>query len=228
MRVVSQALRILVQYRRLLWIASLSLVGLAAMLWAATRHISAVAAPFVRRSVVELPSLRVGLVLGCAEKTPDGRQNLYFERRIAAALELFRAGRVQYLLLSGDNSTEAYDEPSAMRRALLRGGVPASRLVLDYAGFRTLDSVVRAKRVFGADEAIIVSQRFHNERAVYLARAHGLRAFAFDAEDVGGVYGLRMAAREAVARLFAVLDVHVFHTEPRFAGPRKKSPFGPA
>src|SRR5258708_20431298 len=108
---------------------------------------------------------------------------------------------------------------------MVRAGVPASGLVLDYAGFRTLDSVVRAKEVFGLDEMIVVSQHFHNERAVYLARAHGLKAFGFDAKDVGGPEGTRMAAREALSRLFALLDVTVFHTQPRFAGPREPVPF---
>lgn len=185
----------------------------------ATRRVSAVAAPFVSAAVSDLPEVRVGLVLGCSAKLADGRTNLFFARRIAAASELFRAGRVQFLLLSGDNSRADYDEPSEMRRALIRAGVPASRLVLDYAGFRTLDSVLRAKQVFGLAEVIVVSQHFHNERAVYLARAHGLRAFGFDAQAVGGAEGARMALREAASRVFAVLDVNVFHTKPRFDGP---------
>ena len=124
----------------------------------------------------------------------DGRSNSFFVRRIAAAAELYRAGRVQFLLLSGYDSRPDYDEPSEMRRALIDAGVPASRLVLDYAGFRTLDSVVLRQDVFGLRQVIIVSQHFHNERAVYLARAHGLEAFAFDAVGVGGPEGLLMAA----------------------------------
>jgi SanA protein len=166
----------------------------------------------------------VGLVLGCSPRMTDGRQNLFFARRISAASELYRAGRVRYLLLSGDNSRADYDEPREMRRALIRAGVPASRLVLDYAGFRTLDSVMRAKDVFGLDEVIIVSQHFHNERAVYLARAHGLRAFGFDAQAVGGPEGVRVALREAASRVFAIFDVNVFHAKPRFDGPRETVP----
>jgi SanA protein len=213
--------------RQVLGTAALALVGLVLGAVLATRHISAAAAPFVEGALENLPQVRVGLVLGCSPKTTDGRENLYFKRRIAAASELFRAGRVQYLLLSGDNSTVDYDEPSEMRRALVRAGVPASRLVLDHAGFRTLDSVVRAKEVFGLRETIIVSQHFHNERAVYLARAHGLRAFGFDAQDVGGLSGVRIALREAVSRMFAVLDVRVFHTQPHFGGPPETFPTAP-
>jgi SanA protein len=207
---------------RLLLLFSL-VAGVGAAL--ATRHVSAEAAPFVKDRVSDLPRLRVGLVLGCAPTLADGRRNLYFERRMAAAIELFRAKRVDYLLLSGDHAAADYDEPSAMRQALVQAGVPESRLVLDYAGFRTLDSVARAKSVFGLREVIIVSQRFHNERAVYLARRYGLTAFGFDAKEVGGSAGARMAVREVASRLCAVLDAQLLHTQPRFAGPPVATPF---
>lgn len=190
----------------------------------ATRHVSAGAAPFVQSRVTDLPKVHVGLVLGCSQRTRDGRRNLFFKRRIEAAVELFRADRVQYLLLSGDNSRTDYDEPSDMRRALIEAGIPPSRLLLDRAGFRTLDSVVRAKEVFGLRQVIVVSQHFHNERAVYLARARGLDAFGFDARDVSGREGLWMEVREAFSRLCAILDVRVLHTRPRFLGPREAVP----
>ena len=211
--------------QRLLGLLTVTLLVAAGSLVFATHHISAVAEPYVESRVADLPSVRVGLVLGCAERTRDGRRNLFFERRIAAAVELFRAGRVQYLLLSGDNSTPDYDEPSDMRRALVQAGIPAARLVLDHAGFRTLDSVVRAKEVFGLSEVIVVSQHFHNERAVYLARSHGIEAYAFDAQAVGGREGTWMAAREALSRLCAILDVRLLHTAPRFLGRREAVPF---
>jgi SanA protein len=194
--------------------------------WAvAASRIEARSAPFVSSNRADLPSTKVALVLGCSRRLSDGRQNLFFERRMAAAAELFRTGQVQYLLVSGDNSRPDYDEPSDMRAALVAAGVPASRIVLDYAGFRTLDSVVRAKQVFGLNELIVVSQRFHNERAVYLARAHGIRAYGYDAHDVGGVDGTRVKLREVVSRLAAVLDVEVLRSSPRFPGPREATPF---
>jgi SanA protein len=211
--------------RRLLGTMTATLLVAAGCLLFAMRRISSVSEPFVKARVAELPNVRVGLVLGCAPRTRDGRRNLFFERRIAAAVELFRAGRVQYLLLSGDNSKTDYDEPSDMRRALVQAGVPSARLVLDHAGFRTLDSVVRAKEVFGLTEVIVVSQQFHNERAVYLARARGLNAFAFNAQEVGGREGTWMATREAFSRLCAILDVRLLHTAPRFLGPREIVPF---
>lgn len=182
-------------------------------------------APFVSGDRARLPVTNVALVLGCSKQLADGRKNLFFERRMAAAAELYRTGQVGYLLVSGDNSRPDYDEPSDMRAALVAAGVPASRIVRDYAGFRTLDSVVRAKQVFGLSELIVVSQRFHNERAVYLARAHGIHAYGYDARDVGGAEGLRVKLREVASRLAAVLDVRVLHSTPRFAGPREATPF---
>lgn len=135
--------------------------------------------------VETVPEAPVALVLGCSEFLPDGRRNLYFTRRIAAAAELFHAGKVRHLIVSGDNSTVEYDEPTAMKKALARAGVPEHSISCDFAGFRTLDSVVRANAIFGQSRMIIVSQRFHGQRAVFLARRHGLEAFAFDASAVG-------------------------------------------
>ena len=210
--------------RRLLGLIATPLLGALCSLVLATRQVSTAAAPFVKSRVTDLPKVRVGLVLGCSQRTRDGRLNLFFKRRIEAASELFRAGQVQYLLLSGDNSRVDYDEPSDMRRALIQAGIPPARLLLDRAGFRTLDSVVRAKEVFGLGEVIVVSQHFHNERAVYLARARGLDAFGFDAKDVNGREASWMAVREAFSRLGAILDVRVLHTRPRFLGPREVVP----
>ena len=210
------------------WLQLLLSVVTALAVWLAVAawRVGGGVAPFITAERAELPTTKVGLVLGCSEQVAGGRKNLYFERRIAAAAELFHARKVRYLLVSGDNSRADYDEPGDMQRALIAAGVPASRIVLDYAGFRTLDSVVRAKQVFGLDELIIVSQRFHNERAVYLARAHGIRAYGYDARDVSGSAALRTRLREVVSRLVAVLDVELLHSKPRFGGPREPDPFG--
>lgn len=203
------------------WLRRTAVAAVAAGLWLGIEaaSIEGNTEPFVRSHVQQLPTAKVGLVLGCVERLPDGRRNAFFVNRMAAAAELYRSGKVGYLLLSGDNSRADYDEPSDMRRALERLGVPRSRLVLDHAGFRTLDSVVRAKDVFGVERLILVSQHFHNVRAVYLARAHGIEAYAFDAQDVGGLGGAWPKLREVASRLFAVLDVKVFGTTPRFTGP---------
>jgi SanA protein len=205
------------------WVRGPLAVALALTLWLAFKahRIESTVAPFITAKRADLPRLPVALVLGCSKLLPDGRKNLFFERRIEAATELFHGGQVRFLLVSGDNGRVGYDEPSDMRAALVAAGVPADRIVLDHAGFRTLDSVVRAKQVFGLERLIVVSQRFHNERAVYLARAHGVEAYGYDAKDVGGVEGLTVRLREVVSRLAAVLDVEVLHSSPRFGGPRE-------
>ena len=120
-------------------------------------------------NVDDVPYNRVALVLGTNPLTPSGRPNYYFKYRIDACVELYRAGKVSKFLLSGDNSTKNYDEPQYMKDALMEHGIPESDIVLDYAGFRTLDSVVRCKDIFGQESVTIVSQGFHNARAVCLA-----------------------------------------------------------
>ncbi len=166
----------------------------------------------------QVPHCRVGIVLGAAPNMTDGHVNLFCRNRIDAAAALQKAGRVDYLLISGDNGRKDYDEPTWIRDELIRRGVPASRIYRDYAGFRTLDTVIRARTVFGLDECVFISQRFHNERALYLARHHGLRAWALDAADVAGRDGMRTRLREKLARVAAVLDA-VFNRGPKFQGP---------
>ena len=167
-----------------------------------------------------VPARRAALVLGCVRELPNGRPNQYFRLRVKAAVELFQAGRVEHLLVSGDNHRRGYDEPSDLKEALMAAGVPEDRVTCDYAGFRTLDSVVRAKEVFGLDSFVVVSQPFHNERAIFLARAKGIDAVGFNAGDVAGRDSLRTRLREHLARVAALLDVWVWHRQPRFLGPR--------
>lgn len=126
---------------------------------------------------------------------------------------------MRHLIVSGDNHVAGYDEPSEMRNALLGAGVPASVITLDYAGFRTLDSVVRAKSVFGQSRFVVVSQGFHCERAVFIARRSGIDAVGFVAQSPAGTGGVMVRGREVLARTAAVLDVYVLGTRPRFDGP---------
>lgn len=171
--------------------------------------------------VADVPHAPTAIVLGCSDTLPNGRDNPYFAPRIAAAAELFHSGAVEHVIVSGDNHSVHYDEPTAMKAALVERGVPAQRVHCDYAGFRTLDSILRAELVFGQKRFVVVSQRFHVERAVFLARSRGLDAFGYCAPDVagrsGGV-GLRMRLREVAARVVAVLDARVLGTRPKFLG----------
>ncbi len=167
--------------------------------------------------VQAIPGRRVGMVLGTSKYTSQGRINAFYQNRIDAAAALYRAGKVDYLILSGDNSTTHYDEPSTMRADLLALGIPKEHLRRDYAGFRTLDSVVRAQKVFGQNKYTVISQPFHNERAIYLARSRGQDVIGFNAADVGGAGGRRVQLREYLARVAAVMDV-VLGVQPRFLG----------
>lgn len=206
--------------RAVRWAAGL--VGIACLLaFACELWIASVASAGCFDRVADVPHASAALVLGCSESLPNGNDNPYFGPRIDTAAELFHAGRVAHVIVSGDNHSVTYDEPTAMKAALVERGVPADRVHCDHAGFRTLDSVVRAELVFGQKRFVVVSQRFHAERAVFLARSRGLEAFGFCAPGiaggVGGV-GLRLRLREVAARCMAVLDAHVLGTQPKFLG----------
>lgn len=168
--------------------------------------------------IADVPERPVALVLGTAAKVPDGRDNLFFKFRVRAAADLYHAGKVRHLLVSGDNRAKSYDEATDMRNALVALGVPESAIVRDHAGFRTLDSVIRCKRVFGQDSVTIVSQRFHNERALYIARHEGIDAVGYCARDVPISGSPATYVREYFARVMALVDVHLLHRSPRHLG----------
>lgn len=201
-------------------VAILALITLAAGLVAHANF-----APFwhsagrIADSIDEVRPTHVGLVLGTTDRI-DGRENPYFRHRIDAAARLWHAGRVATLLVSGDNRSRYYNEPVRMREALVARGVPADRIVCDFAGLRTFDSVVRAKEVFGIDEVLFISQRFHVERAIYIARSRGIDARGFAADDVEPQLAVKTRVREIGARIRMWLDVHVLDTRPRHLGKR--------
>ncbi len=159
----------------------------------------------------------VALLLGTARKTVAGRPNAFYRARIEAAAALFHSGKVQGVLVSGDNATRWYNEPIAMQKDLIAAGVPEQFITLDYAGFRTLDSVIRAKEVFGQRHLIVVSQRFHAERAIFLARHFGIDASGLAAADPEDPGLMKVRAREVLARVAAVLDI-VTGRNPKFLG----------
>ncbi len=168
--------------------------------------------------VSTVPQNRVGLLLGTNPIGRTGNPNTFYVNRIQAALALYRAGKVERFLISGDNSREEYDEPTWMKEDLMKAGVPDSVIYLDYAGFRTYDSMVRAKEVFGLNAFTIISQPFHNERAIYLATRKGMDVVGFNAQDTQfRRWKIRMTMREWLARTKAVLDVYT-HKEPHFLG----------
>ena len=162
----------------------------------------------------KLPANDVGLVLGTSKFVRTGKENLFFRYRMEATARLWKEGKVKYLILSGNNDSEYYNEPADMQRALVRLGVPASVMTLDYAGYRTFDSVVRCKDVFNQEKITIISQNFHNARALYIGNHEGIEAVAFAAQDVPDGYSLRTLVREYLARPYALLDVYVLRPQP--------------
>jgi SanA protein len=174
-----------------------------------------------------LPHAQVALVLG-AYVQPDGRPSAMLEDRLRGAAELYRAHRVDKVLASGDHGRPDYDEVNAMRAELVRLGVPDDAIFTDHAGFATLDSVVRARKVFDVRSAIVVTQPFHMARALWLAHRAGLTAYGLEAgkgTNYGGK-GVQADVRELLARTKAVADV-VTGAQPKFLGPRV-SVAGPA
>ena len=164
-----------------------------------------------------IPHVKVGLLLGTSKYLSNGQPNLYYQYRIDAAVRLFRSGKIQFLLVSGDNAHRNYDEPKMMRNDLIEQGIPKEKIYLDFAGFRTLDSVIRAKEIFGQDSITFISQKFHNERALFLAGKIGMEAYAFNARDVNKYYGFKTMLREKLARTKMMLDI-LMGTQPKFLG----------
>ncbi len=171
------------------------------------------------RSTDAIPVSDVALVLGTGKFTKAGNTNLHFTRRIEAAAELFHSGKVRHLLVSGDNHVAAYDEPTDMLNALAAAGVPTNAITCDYAGFRTLDSVVRANLVFGLTKFTIVTEEFHCPRSLWIARQHGLDTVAFAAPDLSARWSARVKIREAFARVLCAADLYVLDRAPHFPGP---------
>lgn len=167
--------------------------------------------------VSEVPATQVGLVFGTTDRV-NGRENLYFRYRIDAAVRVWKSGRIKTVIVSGDNRSQYYNEPEKMKQALVERGIPKDRIVCDYAGLRTLDSVVRAKEIFGTNSILFISQQFQNERAIYLAKANGMDAYGFNAQDVETQAGMKTRIREVGARVKMWLDVNFLGTRPVHLG----------
>ncbi|MFJ8360034.1 vancomycin high temperature exclusion protein [Streptomyces sp. NPDC093984] len=171
------------------------------------------------RTPADVPRTEVAVVFGAG--LWGGEPSPYLAHRLDAAADLYRAGRIKVVLVTGDNSREDYDEPDAMRAYLARHGVPRERVVTDYAGFDTWDSCVRAKKIFGVDRAVLVSQGFHIRRAVALCQAAGVTSYGVGVDakhDVTWYYG---GTREVLAAGKAALDA-LFHPDPTFLGPKEQ------
>ena len=175
----------------------------------------------VTEDAANLPNARVALVLGTSPNTISGGTNPYFTARMKAAADLYKIGKVSHILVSGDNGSPYYNEPEKMKSALIEDhGVPPEAITLDYAGFRTLDSIVRCKKVFGQNEVIIVTQSFHSYRALFISDYYDMNAWAYVAPaSTSGK--IKVLFREYLARTLAVWDLYLIHREPKFLGKKE-------
>jgi SanA protein len=195
---------------------------LAALLGASNLWIIKSTESKVYSDLSKLPEHRVALVLGTSHRMVGGGPNPYFEKRIETAATLYKMGKIDHFILSGDNRTMFYNEPWEMRKALIRAGVPENAITLDYAGLRTLDSVVRSKKIFGQDKITIITQPFHSYRALFISSYYDIDAVAMVADEPGLEQSFKVRIREYFARTKAVLDLYVFKTSPRFLGRKEQ------
>ena len=172
---------------------------------------------YIYSSIEKIPYNDVALVLGTSKYSYDGKINMYFKFRMDAAYELYKSGKVKYILVSGDNRYKSYNEPRQMRLDLIKLGVNKKHIFLDFAGFRTRDSIIRANKVFDLSNFTIVSQPFHNERAILIARQKNINAIAYNANNVRKLYRIKQFPRELGARALMFLDI-LFNRPPKFYG----------
>jgi SanA protein len=201
------------------WVKRLFLLGtlVVAGVLLANYTVTQNARDHVYDTVDSTPTKKVGLLLGTGKFLRSGYVNLFYKYRIDATIALYKAGKIKYILISGDNSREGYDEPTSMKEDLMAAGIPESAIYLDYAGFRTLDSIVRCKLVFGESDILVISQQFHNERAIYIAEANDMTAEAYNAKSVSRRYGAKTYIREYLARTKMFMDL-LFGKDPKFLG----------
>jgi SanA protein len=201
----------------LIWIViSISVVLISFIIYANIR-IETSTNEFIFNELENIPANKVGLLLGTSKYLRSGQQNRYYNHRITAAHELFQSNKIQYIVISGDNRKVNYNEPRDMKNDLMKSGIPDSLIILDYAGFRTYDSVIRLNKIFGQDSFTVISQEFHNRRAIYIAKRLGLNAVGYNAEDVDMYNGFKTMLREKLARVKVFIDF-LTNKEPKFLG----------
>jgi SanA protein len=164
-----------------------------------------------------IPYNKVGLLLGTSKFLSKGVDNPYYQYRIEAAVQLLKANKIKYIIISGDNGHANYNEPQSMKADLIGAGIDSSIIYLDFAGFRTFDSIIRLKEIFGQNAVTIISQPFHNERAIYIASKENISAIGFNARDLNNSNGFKTQLREKFARVKVFVDF-LIGKKPRFLG----------
>ncbi|MGN6495324.1 MAG: SanA/YdcF family protein [Agriterribacter sp.] len=205
------------------YILLLVLVATAAVIYFCNKKISDAAEGKLYTDINAIPYNKTGLLLGTGKYLANGKVNPYYSFRIEAAKNLLQSGKIKFLIISGDNSTKAYDEPTLMRNDLISAGIDSTVIFLDYAGFRTFDSIVRAREIFGQSNLTIISQPFHNQRAIFIASKENIAAIGFNAADVSHSRGIKVQVREKLARVKVFID-YLLGQQPKFLGPKVAIP----
>ena len=203
--------------RRIKWSILTDTILIFAVIVCANYAVRHTAKAFIYQNIDSIPQNKAGLLLGTSKLLRSGLPNQYFQNRIQATVDLYKAGKIEVVVISGDNSRKGYNEPEDMKSELMLRGIPEDKIYFDYAGFRTLDSVVRMEKIFGQKSFTIISQKFHNQRAIYIAYAKGLQAVGYNAEDVNAYSGFKTQLREKFARVKLFLDLWT-GKNPKFLG----------
>ena len=203
--------------RRIKWSILTGTILIFAVIVCANYAVRHTAKAFISQNIDSIPQNKAGLLLGTSKLLRSGLPNQYFQNRIQATVDLYKAGKIEVVVISGDNSRKGYNEPEDMKSELMLRGIPEDKIYLDYAGFRTLDSVVHMEKIFGQKSFTIISQKFHNQRAIYIAHAKGLQVVGYNAEDVNAYSGFKTQLREKFARVKLFLDLWT-GKNPKFLG----------
>lgn len=203
--------------KRIVWVSLMVAILAICAILSANHAVEKGTNPHIYSDVTAIPYHTAALLLGTSKTLRSGKANLYFQYRIDAAVALFKSGKIDCIVISGDNGRESYNEPEDMKVELVKQGIPEKQIYLDHAGFRTLDSVVRMNKVFGQNNFTVISQEFHNRRAIYIAQAKGLNVIGFNAKNVDAYSGFKTQVREKLARVKLFLDLWT-DKSPKFLG----------
>jgi SanA protein len=205
------------KFKKLIYTLLVLLICSIVSIYYCNQQIVAISNGKLYNSTVDIPYKKTGLLLGTGKFLKNGNINPYYQYRINACVDLLKAKKIKYLVISGDNGNANYDEPTMMRNDLILEGIDSTIIYLDYAGFRTFDSMVRLKEIFGQTDVTIVSQQFHNERAIFIAEKEGINSIGFNAQDVPINVDFKVKTREKLARVKVFVD-YLLHTKPKFLG----------
>lgn len=203
--------------KRFKLIIILGIVGTLIFILSLNHYVTSKSKAFIYSDPDSIKFNKTGLLLGTSKFLSSGSINRFYKNRIDATLLLYQKGKIEFLVISGDNSRQDYSEPDDMKNDLIQLGFPKEKIFLDYAGFRTLDSIIRMDKIFGQKSFTIISQKFHNERAIFIAQKHHLNVVGFNAKEVDAYNSFLTKFREKFARVKLFLDL-LINKKPQYLG----------